>query len=342
MASIIEEEAEAEARELRKHTIMDDLIVNNEVQKLIPLKIQDKHRYFESLLSTSEKDVVAPTPSTAAAHASHQMVLLSYTPDDMLDSFRSDLTSILSLDKDDPFQLLHSALIPSDLASTIAGEIVNSITQSGESIARHNVQSLPQEFLSEFKTTYTHVNEILRHTWSVLGSTVRQWKEDPNVQAKAKRLITRLMEEYREKLIKFQETYPNHQTKQLTNALIESIQEANNVYKRRLEAGTQSGRSPVGVGVGPGAQRPGGPAGLGTPGSAGRPTLLTSSGTPPGVSPVTNKPTLSFSLTKRSPQQAMLTPPATKQQQQQQQMEDDDDDDVFGGEERPSKKARQE
>jgi len=297
----------------RKHTIMDDLMIENESQTLIPLKIQDKHRYFEGLLSDNTKQNATGLGST--------QVNLSCTQTEMLDMFRTEVDMLMF--ESDSFR---NSLVPNDLASTIAGEIINLITQNDVTIAEYNDQSLSPDFLSKFKTTYALVNEILRHVWGLLSTTTKQWNDNASFRTKTESLIA-MLQGHRKKLYSFQETYPNHQTKQLTNALIESIDVANEMYQRRNAVPAPR----AGIAQSSPLQRPV----LGTPGSAGRPTIQPIAIGTPGT-PV-NKPTLSFSL-KPSPGLGVRSPLQAQQPIANNNDEEDEEDDVFS---RPNKRMRE-
>jgi hypothetical protein len=288
----------------RKHTIMDDLISEDTSQQFIPLKIQDKHRYFEGLVS----DKALP------AHA----YIVTATPFEMIDAFRDEVDVLIAHSSD-----LSTGLIPSELSSNIALEIINQASQNDITLAEFQEQSLPQDFQKQFKLNFTVCSEILRHLWSLMALPKHIWK--PDHTKKADRLLGML----KEQRIALANMQSNHQTKQLTNAVIESIESATAFYTQKyIQPSGPTAQSNTVAGNNVRQQA----ATSQVPRFQGSMQL-----TPPANKPATSG--ISFSLGNALSKKTSTPPPVHKNQMMtDDDEEDDEEDNVFS--ERPTKKIK--
>jgi hypothetical protein len=303
-------EAEKNKSESRKHTIMDDLINEDVTKTFIPLKIQDKHRYFERLLSDSGSKQIST--SNVAIH-------LSCTQTDMLNAFLEEVAALHSPENAN----LSNTLIAKELVSTINTEIAGLTSQNDFTSIDYKENP---DFLNKLKDIYRVVSEILRHMWSLLNIKPKQWK--PIHQAKAENLLASLQQD-RETLLSLR---GDHQTRQLTNALIENIDAAKDFYSRKFGAQKPIGQHlpSSGTSVTTAAAVTGATVTGANGGS--KPSIQTPA---PTISATMNRPSISFSLSKPTSgttlirKAATTTVPAKQQQPTMHNDEEEEEEDVF-------------
>ncbi|KAL9658773.1 hypothetical protein ABK040_005928 [Willaertia magna] len=206
----------------------------------IPLKIQDKSRYFEGLLNEPQ----------AVGTISKRVT--SYPLQEMKNAFQEELNELKNnLD-------LSSVIISPHLSNTIYREISNQLKILQESSHDEKIQSGNTNLLdleNKFREVFEVVHELLRHLWGLLALTKTEWK--PIHTEKSKKIVDKLNEKQKEL-----QSMSNPQTKQTTNqwtkSLLDSIEVALDNYERRMnpnavseQRGFRSVKPAVGRPIGP-------------------------------------------------------------------------------------------
>lgn len=167
----------------------------------IPLKIQDKNRYFEGLLND--------TPQASSGTISKKVT--SYPLKEMKNAFNEEIALLKG--KVD----LQSAIIDPGLAATIYADISNQIVQSGDREEKSHGNFLNKGAVEDqFREVFEIVYELLRHLWGLISLTKNDWKQSHT--DKSEKIIQKLTDKKNE-----MKKLANEQTNQWIKCLADSI-----------------------------------------------------------------------------------------------------------------------
>ena len=209
--AIDEEKRLLEERERMKEYLEFDDLKSEANVEYIPLKIQDKSRYFEGLLNEQQ-----------VSTGNFSKRITNYPLQEMRSAFNKELIELkenLNLQK---------AIVPADLAVQIYKEISNQIIQSGAHEEKtHNGAYNFQDLENKFGEVFVVVHELLRHLWPLLSLTKSEWK--PLHTDRSKKIVEKLND-----VQKQLQRLANQQTNQWIKSLTDSIDIALEHYNKRM------------------------------------------------------------------------------------------------------------
>lgn len=181
----------------------------------IPLKIQDKNRYFEGLLN----EATTPLSGTISKK------ITVYPLKDMRLAFNEEISHLKEKLN------LQSVIIDPNLAVTIYKEISNQIIQSGDREDKTLGGILNKTDVEyQFRELFEIIHELLRHLWSMLSLTKSDWK--PFHTERSQKIVQKLTEK-RDQMKKL----ANVQTNQWIKSLTDSINIALEHFENRMNPG---------------------------------------------------------------------------------------------------------